>query len=77
MATALRDAFGPWAVSGPALHAGLHALADDAWRTAAATRLADDAARLDAMLQATPGVRIIGGTRLFRLVDHPNSASPG
>ena len=27
LATALREAFGPWAVSGPALHAGMHALA--------------------------------------------------
>jgi cobalamin biosynthetic protein CobC len=70
LATALREAFGPWAVSGPALHAGLHALADEAWRAEAAARLVEDAARLDAMLGAA-GCRVLGGTRLFRLIDHP------
>ncbi len=72
LATALRAALGPWAVSGPALHAGLHALADEAWRATAATRLTDDAARLDASLRCA-GCHVIGGTRLFRLVDHPNA----
>jgi cobalamin biosynthetic protein CobC len=72
LATALRDAFGPWAVSGPALHAGLHALADEAWRAEATIRLAEEAARLDAMLRAA-GCRVLGGTRLFRLIDHPTA----
>ena len=68
-ASALRQALGPWAVSGPALHAGLHALADAAWRRATTERLARDAARLDAVLAASGG-RVVGGTKLFRLVEH-------
>ena len=65
----LRQALGPWAVSGPAVHAGLHALADDTWRDIAAECLARDAVRLDALL-ARAGCEVIGGTRLFRLVRH-------
>ncbi len=74
LAMALRAAFGPWAVSGPALHAGLHALADEAWWAAAAARLTDDAARLDALLRQA-GCRVIGGTRLFRLAKHPEATT--
>jgi cobalamin biosynthetic protein CobC len=73
LAAALRDALGPWAVSGPALHAGIQALSDESWRQAAATRLASDAARLDACLHQA-GCRISGGTRLFRLADHADAA---
>ena len=50
-AAALREALGPWAVSGPALHAGLHALPDAGWRVAAGTRLAAEAERLDGLLR--------------------------
>ncbi len=65
----LRAALGPWAVSGPAVHAGLHALPDAAWRAGSAGRLAADAARLDGLL-AGAGATALGGTRLFRLVRH-------
>lgn len=65
----LRQALGPWAVSGPALWAGMHALPDASWRSATAGRLAADAARLDTVLQQA-GCRIVGGTRLFRLAEH-------
>ena len=65
----LREALGPWAVSGPALHAGLHALVDTRWRESAAARLARDAVRLDAALKSS-GCHIVGGTRLFRLAEH-------
>ena len=47
LAARLRQALGPWAVSGPAVWAGLLALPDTAWRDAAAARLAGEAARLD------------------------------
>ena len=67
-AAALRAALGPWAVSGPALAIGRRALDDAAWRGAAAARLASDAARLDALLTAA-GLRVTGGTRLFRLAE--------
>lgn len=65
-AAALRAAMGPWAVSGPALHAGLQALPDDAWLRAAAARLEGDCRRLDALLTSA-GLSVVGGTRLFRL----------
>ena len=65
-AARLRQALGPWAVSGPAVHAGLHALGDAGWLAAAAARLGRDAARLDKLLTGAGG-RVIGGTRLFRL----------
>ena len=72
-AAMLRAALGPWAVSGPALHAGLHALADTGWRHAAAERLGRDGARLDGLLSGA-GCRVIGGTRLFRLVEQGDAA---
>ncbi len=56
---------GPWAVSGPALAAGTMALNDTAWAEATRARLAEDAARLDALT----GWPVAGGTSLFRLYD--------
>jgi cobalamin biosynthetic protein CobC len=66
-AAALAEALGPWAVSGPAAFVGARALADRAWMAATRRRLADAAGRLDAML-AGHGLRVVGGTDLFRLV---------
>ena len=62
----VREALGPWAVSGPALAAGTVALADAGWRAATATRLQRAGVRLDALLAAS-GFASAGGTRLFRL----------
>ena len=62
----LREALGPWAISGPALAIGAAALDDAAWAAAARARLARDAARLDALL-AAHGAAPRGGTALFRL----------
>lgn len=59
---------GPWAVSGPALASGAAALADDAWRAQAIARLAEGAARLDALAKGA-GWRLLGGTTQFRLYD--------
>lgn len=70
----LRRAIGPWAISGPALAAGLQALPDESWRLASIARLSADIARLDAMLSAH-GLKPIGGTRLFRLARHHGAAS--
>lgn len=67
-AEAIRTALGPWAVSGPALHAGRAALADAAWRNLAGERLAHDVARLDGLLKRA-GLAVRGGTRLFRLAE--------
>jgi cobalamin biosynthetic protein CobC len=63
---------GPWAVSGPALAAGATALADAAWVEKTRRRLAQSAARLDAMLAAS-GFDLVGGTSLFRLVRAPGA----
>ena len=69
----LSAALGPWPVSGPAIAIGTRALADFAWTEAIASRLARDAARLDALL-SEEGWRILGGTRLFRLAARPDAA---
>ncbi len=73
-AARVRAALGPWAVSGPALRVGSVALGDGAWRAAAAARLRQDAARLDALLAAS-GMAVIGGTCLFRLAETPDAAA--
>jgi cobalamin biosynthesis protein CobC len=72
-AARIRAAFGPWAVSGPAVAVGRAALADRAWLEATRARLVHDAARLDAMLAAS-GLRVLGGTPLFRLATSPEAA---
>jgi cobalamin biosynthetic protein CobC len=72
LAARLGDELGPWAVSGPALEIGRIALDDEAWLKAAAKRLAADRDRLDALLVAA-GLRLRGGTPLFRLADHPQA----
>jgi len=60
-------AFGPWAVSGPALEIGRVALSDRDWVRAMRTRLAAAAPSLDAILAAA-GLEPIGGIDLYRLV---------
>src|SRR5262249_5763926 len=66
LAQQLRGLLGPWAISGPALHIGATALADEDWKAATRRRLADAAQRLDALL-ARAGVAPVGGTSLYRL----------
>lgn len=68
LAGALRTALGPWAVSGPALAIGAAALADTAWHEEQRGRLAHAAQRLDEALGGA-GLRVIGGTSLYRLVE--------
>lgn len=63
----LRARLGPWAVSGPALEAGIAALSDHTWQEAERARLAASAARLDALL-ARYGLAVAGGTSLFRFL---------
>ena len=72
LGTRLRRALGPWAVSGPAAAVGAVALADDAWTRAARVRLTAAAGRLDGLLMRS-GLRVVGGTSLFRLVEHPRA----
>jgi cobalamin biosynthesis protein CobC len=70
----IRDALGPWAVSGPAIAVGCVALADRGWLEATKARLERDRSRLDAML-ALAGLHVIGGTHLFRLGESPSAAA--
>jgi cobalamin biosynthetic protein CobC len=66
---ALRDALGPWAVSGPAIEIGRRALADAPWLQDAERKLSRQAATIDdAFLRC--GATLIGGTPLFRLFAH-------
>lgn len=74
VAASIRRALGPWAVSGAAVAIGTAALADRMWIASVRKRLDTDAARLDAMLEDT-GLRVTGGTRLFRLTEAPDAAA--
>ncbi len=65
----LRDFFGPWSVSGPALRIGDRALADARWLAETIQRLEADCVALDAILSSA-GLEPVGGTQLFRLVRH-------
>jgi len=70
----LRSALGQWPVSGPAIAIGAAALGDSAWLDRMRPMLAGEARRLDGLLAAAGG-HVLGGTSLFRLVEHP--AGPG
>ncbi len=72
-AAIIRAALGPWAVSGPAIAIGTVALADAAWLAATRARLTAETVRLDAVLAGR--VRVIGGTRLFRLTETDDAAA--
>lgn len=65
----LRQALGPWSVSGPALAIGLRALSDPDWVNRAAIKCRHDADCLDDLLK-NAGFIAIGGTILYRLVQH-------
>ncbi len=70
LATRVRAAFGPWAVSGPAIAIAGAAFADVAWIAATRAALAERSARLDNLLRSA-GLTVIGGTALYRLADSP------
>jgi cobalamin biosynthesis protein CobC len=70
----LRTALGPWPVSSAAIAIGCKAFADEAWFAATRTRLAADATELDTVL-AKAGFTPVGGTPLFRLVQHRDTAA--
>ena len=72
LAARLRDALGPWAVSGAAVAVGRRAFEDAAWREAMRARLAHEAKRLDALLSGA-GLSVAGGTSLFRLARTPRA----
>ena len=72
-AARLRDAQGPWSVSGPALAAAAIALEDAAWLQEARDFADQSARRLDALLSAA-GFGVVGGSSLFRLVESVHAA---
>jgi cobalamin biosynthetic protein CobC len=74
VAARLRQALGPWPVSGPAAAIAGTALADRAWMAQTRTRLAEAAGRLDRLL-AAHGLTVAGGTALFRLALTGNAAA--
>lgn len=63
---ALKSRLGPWAVSGPALHIGAHALSDLAWVREMRASLEEKAQRLDKVM-APLSDKSVEGTHLFRL----------
>ena len=69
----LRNAIGPWQVSGPALSIGATALADYQWAQETRKRLSADSARLDALME-NARARLLGGTTLFRLYQTADAA---
>ncbi|MBB6254420.1 threonine-phosphate decarboxylase CobD [Nitrospirillum iridis] len=71
---AVRADLGSWAVSGPALAVGAVALADQGWQAATRRRLAAAADALDGVLRAG-GLRVLGGTALYRLADAGDAAA--
>ena len=66
---ALATWLGPWAVPGPAAAVAIAALRDTAWADAARSRYREQAAALDQVLERH-GLKVIGGTHLFRLTQH-------
>lgn len=73
VAAGIRTALGPWAVSGPAIEIGTRALADEAWSKNAIARLEREVVRLDTLLVQV-GMRLVGGTKLYRLGESPMAA---
>ncbi|MFK3778775.1 threonine-phosphate decarboxylase CobD [Agrobacterium sp. NPDC089420] len=67
IAVELEARLGPWAVSGPALHIATEALADREWQSSMRLRLAEDAKRMNDLLEKA-GLTMAGGTSLFTLV---------
>ena len=70
----LATALGPWAVSGPACHIASQALRDDLWADEARADYRQQAAKLDRLL-IDGGLKVVGGTSLFRLVHHDKAAA--
>ena len=68
LAAALRDAVGPWAVSGPGLSIATAALGDGDWIAGTRGRLDEAMARLRRLLSGA-GLTVVGGTALFCLVE--------
>ncbi len=74
LAERIRQALGPWPVSGPAIAVGTRALSDRAWAEETRRHLREASAALTEMLQEE-GLSIVGGTDLFVLAWHEHAAA--
>jgi cobalamin biosynthetic protein CobC len=72
LARLLRQAVGPWAVSGPVLELGRRMLSDKDWVEGARRKLAQESHLLNSLL-GRAGLSTIGGTSLFTLVNAPRA----
>jgi cobalamin biosynthetic protein CobC len=72
--SAAADRLGSWAVSGPALAIAAQAYSDQAWATRTRARLADARAALDQLLGES-GLKVLGGTDLFRFVESAHATA--
>jgi len=72
IAARLSAALGAWPVSAQAIAFGQAALADGGWALTQRARLKEASKALDGLLKAS-GLRILGGTALFRLATHRSS----
>ena len=70
VAARLEAWLGPWAVSGPAIAIARAAFTDTSWTRVQCQWLAAEAALLDGVLTKA-GLRVLGGTPLFRFVEAP------
>ena len=68
----LKRRLGPWPASGPALFIANNALSNHGWAKDTIKRLNNDVITLDKILIQN-GLKIIGGTNLFRLIFAPNA----
>jgi cobalamin biosynthetic protein CobC len=68
----LKDILGPWPASGPALFIANNALSNHGWAKKTRERLNNNMITLDNILTQN-GLKVIGGTSLFRLVFAPNA----
>ncbi|TJZ91058.1 threonine-phosphate decarboxylase [Paracoccus gahaiensis] len=70
----LREAAGPWSVSGPALEIATAAMSDRAWADEAVTYHGEASLNLD-RLASRAGWQPLGGTHLFRLYHTPDAGA--
>jgi cobalamin biosynthesis protein CobC len=74
LAQRLDAVLGPWAISGPAVAIASEALADKSWRDRTLKALEQAAQRLDRVLIGA-GLKIVGGTSLFRLTQSTDAGA--
>lgn len=72
LAAQIADRFGPWAISGPAIEAGIAAYGDGNWIATMRKQLAQESDELAVVLENS-GLEIVGRNGLFVLARHHQS----